>query len=208
MRPIGGFAPVPLLLGLFEQSEHPLCVTVQSMAGCSISQPALRCIMPCAVQQPIAKAGSLHLRVQQRFGHQTAEAGDDVDRREFGHLGDKNGILGVERATEHRQQAEQSGFPLRQEPEAPVDRCHQGFMTRRRTVDARGAKTQVLIEKRHQLARREPAELGCRQFNGQRKAVERVAYPGDRFAVVIDELIVRPLCGGRTNSCTPGNLMA
>ena len=68
-------------------------------------------------------------------------------------------------------------------------------MSRRHGGDGGGAKAEVLIEQREQLAGREPADLGCRQFNGQRKAVERMTYPGNRVAIIVDEVVVRPLGG-------------
>ena len=65
-------------------------------------------------------------------------------------------------------------------------------MARRRAFGAWGPKTEVLIEHRHQLARTECSNLRCRQFDGQRQTVKRMAYRGDGLAVVIDELVVRP----------------
>jgi hypothetical protein len=65
-------------------------------------------------------------------------------------------------------------------------------MTRRRAFDAWDAKAEVLIEHCQQLAGTECAHLGSRQLDGQREAVERMAYRGNGLAVVIDELVVRP----------------
>nr|WP_246741392.1 hypothetical protein [Bradyrhizobium sp. 1(2017)] len=71
-------------------------------------------------------------------------------------------------------------------------------MARRRTLGGGSAKAKFLVELRHQFARIEPADLGCCQLDGQRKAVKRVADRGNCLAITIDEPVVRPF-GGAAN---------
>jgi hypothetical protein len=97
---------VPLLFGLFEQRQHAHRMTAQSLIAGRIGLQPLGRITPRAVEHSIAKARAFCVRAQKRFGDQTPEAGDHIDRIQLRCLGDENCIFDFERVAEHRQQAE------------------------------------------------------------------------------------------------------
>src|SRR6187399_3502376 len=82
LSPVGRLAPIPLLFGLFEQREDALRVIPLRLCAGRIGLAPLGRIAPRAVEQPIAQARSPRLRAHQRFGDETSQSGDDVDRGE------------------------------------------------------------------------------------------------------------------------------
>ena len=75
---------------------------------------------------------------------------------------------------EHGEPAQHDALQLRKEPVTPVQRCMQGFLTRRRGARTQPQQGQALIEKRRSLLQSVSPDPSSGELNRKRHAVELV----------------------------------
>ena len=155
----------------------------------------LRRISPGGVKKPITRHGAVWPYRDQRLGNELLQRIHNALSRIVLLACDHGRALQREGSGEDGKATESDPLALADQTIAPVQRCTEGLLARRRRPPSAPLQLQPAIEQRHHLAQSMRADPHGGEFDRQRNAVELAAYFGENLGVFVGNLRAMPRRG-------------
>src|SRR5262245_25156888 len=135
----------------------------------------LQSVGPTRIEQAIVGCRAINVRCNERLRDQISDVANDIRRRQCVSRHDGNCRFRSEPSGKDTEATQDYAQRLRKQRITPVQGCAEGLVTRRRRPAAALEQFKTIIEVVRYTSDAQTINTACRQFDGQRNAIEPAA---------------------------------